>query len=294
MHIQKNSEKGITMITLAVTIIVLMILAGVSLNMTIGENGIISQAQKARENIEIAKIKEEQQLNALYEELAKGGEGIFDDSMTDAIEKLESFRKLIATAITNEGIPTAETETAETMAKNIGKILQERTKDATATEDNITEGKVAYVNGQKIIGTGTDVNNAYSEGYHEGNTNGKWQILVQYTNIIASTSQLRLTPVKINENLATNESSIVTIAKAGDYTLSLTGTSYTVQTTITIQIYVNGSIVNTFSSREWASSGTRGTYTTISLEEGDTLEMRAYVNNVSNGGGLVNAFIFTE
>ena len=45
MHRQRNKEKGITMITLAVTIIVLIILAGVSINMLVGDNGIITKAQ---------------------------------------------------------------------------------------------------------------------------------------------------------------------------------------------------------------------------------------------------------
>lgn len=152
MYIYKN-DKGITILTLAVTIIVLIILAGVSINMLMGERGIVTQAQKARENIEIATRKEEEQLNILYEELINNGGGILDDSNIDAMEELKNFKKMIAEAITSEGVQTEETDTAEIMVGNIGKILQERTKDATATEADIADGKTAYANGIKIVGT---------------------------------------------------------------------------------------------------------------------------------------------
>ena len=40
-----KEQKGITLIALVVTIVVLLILAGVSISMLSGENGIIRQAQ---------------------------------------------------------------------------------------------------------------------------------------------------------------------------------------------------------------------------------------------------------
>ena len=61
-----KKEKGITLIALVVTIIVLIILAGVSINMLVGDNGIITQAQKAKENMETAQIEEQKNLNELY------------------------------------------------------------------------------------------------------------------------------------------------------------------------------------------------------------------------------------
>ena len=70
---QKSKEQGITMVTLAVTIIVLIILASVSINTLIGDNGIITKARQARENIELAQIEEQTSLNQLYEEMQKEG-----------------------------------------------------------------------------------------------------------------------------------------------------------------------------------------------------------------------------
>lgn len=58
----KNLEKGITLIALIITIIVLLILAGVSILMLTGENGILNQAVKAREQTDIKNAEEQVKL----------------------------------------------------------------------------------------------------------------------------------------------------------------------------------------------------------------------------------------
>ena len=54
-----KKQRGITLIALVITIIVLLILAGVSIAMLTGNNGILSQAQKASEETKIAEEKEQ-------------------------------------------------------------------------------------------------------------------------------------------------------------------------------------------------------------------------------------------
>ena len=54
-----NKNKGITLIALVITIIVLLILAGVSIAMLTGENGILTQAQNAKKETSIAEEKEQ-------------------------------------------------------------------------------------------------------------------------------------------------------------------------------------------------------------------------------------------
>ena len=56
---------GITLIALIITIIVLLILAGVTLNMVMGENGIIKKAQLAKSKTEEAQNKEMEELSNL-------------------------------------------------------------------------------------------------------------------------------------------------------------------------------------------------------------------------------------
>lgn len=57
-----KKEKGITLIALVLTIIVLLILAGVSIAMLTGDNGILTQAQNAKEKTESATIEEQRSL----------------------------------------------------------------------------------------------------------------------------------------------------------------------------------------------------------------------------------------
>ena len=57
-----KKTNGITLIALIVTIIVLLILASVSISMLTGDNGILAQAQKTKEETEEARIEEENRI----------------------------------------------------------------------------------------------------------------------------------------------------------------------------------------------------------------------------------------
>ena len=94
-RISVKANSGITLIALVVTIIILIILAGVSINITLGEEGIITIAKKAKENIELAQIEEQTKLNELYtsikeEEITEG------ETIYNIIAKWEDFKKKIA------------------------------------------------------------------------------------------------------------------------------------------------------------------------------------------------------
>ena len=65
----KWKEKGVTLIALVITIIVLIILAGVAINALVGENGIITQAQRAKNDTEEGKKEEESGLLSLEEQI---------------------------------------------------------------------------------------------------------------------------------------------------------------------------------------------------------------------------------
>ena len=53
-----KKNKGITLIALVVTIIVLLILAGISISMLTGQNGILNRAVEAKEKTQVANEKE--------------------------------------------------------------------------------------------------------------------------------------------------------------------------------------------------------------------------------------------
>lgn len=56
---KRNGNKGITLIALVITIIVLLILAGVSIAMLTGDNSILANATKVRRDKAIGDVREE-------------------------------------------------------------------------------------------------------------------------------------------------------------------------------------------------------------------------------------------
>lgn len=53
-----KKERGITLVALVVTIVVLLILAGVSISLVIGQNGIVTKAKAGKENYQAAAEEE--------------------------------------------------------------------------------------------------------------------------------------------------------------------------------------------------------------------------------------------
>ena len=59
----KKQVQGITLIALVVTVIVLLILAGVAINLTVGDNGLFRRAQNAADTWQMAEQNEQSEMD---------------------------------------------------------------------------------------------------------------------------------------------------------------------------------------------------------------------------------------
>lgn len=81
-----KNRRGITLVALVITMIVLIILAGISINLILGENGILKRAKIAKEEYEDAKKNEEIDLEKLYSSIKVAG----DSKVTLTMEELDN------------------------------------------------------------------------------------------------------------------------------------------------------------------------------------------------------------
>ena len=84
-----KKERGITLIALIATIIVLLILASVSIAMLIGENGILTQAKRAKEETKEAEIEELTQIKGINEKLIRRHPHVFKDEHYETAEEVK-------------------------------------------------------------------------------------------------------------------------------------------------------------------------------------------------------------
>lgn len=278
MNIHESNFKGITLMSLVITIIVLLILAGITISFALNDSGVLKQSKLARATYENAASQEQGDLNAVQQELtnAINNSSYNDSTISDLEKRIEELENEIddlrrqnddlksendrlndensnlsstqavgnatpeqvlsgatfstSTAIGQTGTMSnhADTTTAwsgyETISVqphpsdnsqglvtilnqygalgfynknsritgnianlnaanikagvNVGRvdgtagITGSFTSDGTATADNISNGKVAYVNGQRIVGNGSGESNNYNSGYSNGYSTG--------------------------------------------------------------------------------------------------------------------------
>ena len=92
---QKNSSKGITLVALVVTVIVLLILAGISISMLSGDNGILTRAVDSKEETRGATVKEYFDLWKINKESDKYAESSTSQSQNSLLDDLENQKLLI-------------------------------------------------------------------------------------------------------------------------------------------------------------------------------------------------------
>ena len=131
---KRQTNKGITLIALVVTIVVLIILATVSINTVLGDNGIISRAQKARDSYSNSQKSEDEQMAVLANEMAQydtkgGGSGGGSDTPTKPAEGITA---------TVEG--KTVTITKDNVATYLGKVVN----NYVPTTNSVTIGSTAY------------------------------------------------------------------------------------------------------------------------------------------------------
>ena len=96
----KTNKKGITLIALVITIIILLILAAVAIQLALGENGLIGRAQSGQEKQSVAEAKEKFQAA----QAAAWADYIVSDKKSDANNTYVQALNTALTTVTDPSI----------------------------------------------------------------------------------------------------------------------------------------------------------------------------------------------
>ena len=155
--------KGITLITLAVTIVVLLILAGISINTVVGDNGIIKKAQSSAELTKESEAKEIINRTILEFYLTNDYETLEDFLNTKVsegrIDKVEKNADGTLKVWKNDYSVTTENKTNSSNGSGSGGNTGENTGGETQTPE-VTVGEIKIV--ADSTGTGKVITDAGS------------------------------------------------------------------------------------------------------------------------------------
>ena len=144
-----TSNSAITLIALIITIIVLLILAGVTLSMVMGDSGLFSKANNASEQTKISNVKEIIRMQVLENELNKKTK----DSNAKSDEALQAA---VETKLTEEGYKVEEGKiTIGSTEINIAEEIANASSGENGGSGGTTAGKEDASKNRTLAGTTT-------------------------------------------------------------------------------------------------------------------------------------------
>ena len=166
---RKCNEKGITLIALAITIVVLIILAGVSINAVVGDDGII---KKAKESANLTKESEAKEII---------NRAVLEFRLTEGYDTLEDFLKTKVSAGTIDSVINNGDGTLNVSKNGYTLTVENKKKSSSGTSsgDNAgentggeTQNTEITVSGIKVVADRTGTGSAITEAdsVYLGNT----------------------------------------------------------------------------------------------------------------------------
>lgn len=140
-----RNERGITLIALVVTIVVLLILAGVTITYALGNNGLFTNAQKAELNSELGNIRD-------YAGMAKLDVATTYYANKAALEATDGVKTIIANNF--PGYAASDITVADGVTFQNGTLVGKVTvKLKSSNPENKTTAEVNYTADGKITVT---------------------------------------------------------------------------------------------------------------------------------------------
>ena len=212
-----NNKKGITLIALVVTVIVLIILAGVSINAVLGDNGIIKKANQAASVTKEAEVKEA--INRT----------ILEFYLTNDYETLEDFLKA-----------KAEDGSIDSVTKNADGTLTVKKGEYSVTVENKTNFSGGSGSGGSTGGETQTPEITIGEAKVVANSDGTGSAITDVASVyLGNTLYITFSHSITGGTTVVDKTIPYAVTKNGTYTFTVTGTvngkSYTKNVSVTVK-----------------------------------------------------------
>ena len=211
-----KSKKGITLVALVVTTVVLLILAGVSINLVLGDNGIIKKANQAASVTKEAEVKEA--INRT----------ILEFYLTNDYATLEDFLKA-----------KAEDGSIDSVTKNADGTLTVKKGEYSVTVENKTNSSGGSSSGGNTGGETQTPEITIGEAKVVANSDGTGSAITDADSVYLGNTLYITFSHSITGGTTTVDKTIpYAVTKNGTYTFTVTGTvngkSYTKNVSVTV------------------------------------------------------------